>query len=86
MKAHVAVYVKSGLAHTFTTTVANEHDLNKAYRLLHGEEVYVFANSGYRGAQKQEELSDTEVDWYIAEQPKIKALQNILESIKQRSN
>ena len=75
MKAHIVIDVKSGLTHTFTTTAANEHDLNQAHHLLHGEEEYVFADSGYRGAQKREELSDTEVDWYIAEQPsKMKAL------------
>jgi len=75
MKAHIGIDVKSGLTHTFTTTAANEHDLNQAHHLLHGEEKYVFADAGYRGAQKRVELSDKKVDWYIAEQPsKMKAL------------
>ena len=67
-EAHIGVDVKSGLTHTFTTTAVNEHDSNQAHHLLHGEEEYVFADSGYRGAQKREELKDTEVDWYIAKQ------------------
>jgi IS5 family transposase len=34
-----------------------------------------FADSGYSGAQKREELKDTSADWYIAEQPsKVKKL------------
>lgn len=75
MKAHIGVDVKTGLTHTFTTTSANEHDLNQAHNLLHGKEKHIFADSGYRGAQKREELKDTNADWYIAEQPsKVKKL------------
>ena len=69
MKAHIGVDVQTGLTHTFTTTSANEHDLNQAHNLLHGEEKYIFADSGYRGAQKREELKGTTAEWYIAEQP-----------------
>jgi len=75
MKAHIGVDVKTGLTHTFTTTAANVHDLNEAHHLLHGEEKHVFADSGYRGAQKRDELQDVSADWYIAEQPsKVKKL------------
>ena len=75
MKAHIGVDVKTGLNHTFTTTAANEHDLNQAHNLLYGEEKHIFADSGYRGAQKREELKETTADWYIAEQPsKVKIL------------
>ncbi|EPJ48512.1 MAG: IS5 transposase [Osedax symbiont Rs1] len=52
MKAHIGIDVNSGLTHTFTTTAANEHDLNQAHHLLHGEEKYIFADAGYRDAQK----------------------------------
>ena len=49
--------------------------LIQAHKLLHGEEKYVFADSGYRGAHKREELADAKVDWFIAEQPsKMRAL------------
>ena len=75
MKAHIGVDAKTGLTHSFTTTAANEHDLNQAGNLLHGEEEFIFADSGYRGAEKREELEDVEVDWHIAEIPsKVKAL------------
>lgn len=69
MKAHIGVDARTGLTHSFTTTAANEHDLNQAKHVLHGDETYVFADSGYRGAEKREELKDFAVDWYIAEQP-----------------
>jgi len=75
MKAHIGVDVKTGLTHTFTTTAANVHDLNEAHHLLHGEEKHIFADSGYRGAQKRDELKEVSADWYIAEQPsKVKKL------------
>ena len=67
MKAHKGVDAKTGLTHSFTTTAANEHDLNQADNLLHGEENFIFADSGYRGAEKREELEDVEADWHIAE-------------------
>ncbi len=69
MKAHIGVDARTGLTHSLTTTSANEHDLNQAEHLLHGEEDFVFADAGYRGAEKRDELKDTDVDWYIAEQP-----------------
>ncbi|WP_290701018.1 IS5 family transposase [Amphritea sp.] len=75
LKAYIGIDVNSGLTHSFTTTSANQHDLNEAHQVLHGEEKYVFADSGYRGAEKREELADKELDWFIAEQPsKVKQL------------
>ena len=76
MKAHIGVDAKTGLIHSFTTTPANEHDLNQAHNLLHGEEKYVFADNGYSGAEKRPELpSADELDWHIADRPgKVKAL------------
>lgn len=56
MKAHIGVDVKTGLIHTFTTTAANERDLNQAHNLLHGEAKRIFTGSGHRGTQKREEL------------------------------
>ena len=50
------------------TTAANEHDLNQMKNLLHGD-------AGYQGAEKREELKDTDVEWLIAERPgKFRAL------------
>jgi len=37
LKAHIGVDAKRGLVHSFTTTPANEHDLNRLPELLHGE-------------------------------------------------
>ena len=75
MKAHIGVDARTGFTHSLTTTAANEHDLNQAAHLLHGKEEFVFADAGYRGAEKREELKDTSADWFIAEQPsKVKAL------------
>ncbi len=75
MKAHIGVDARTGLTHSFTTTAANEHDLNQAEHLLHGEEGFIFADSGYRGADNREKLKEVEADWHIAEIPsKVKEL------------
>lgn len=75
MKAHIGVDARTGLTHSFTTTAANEHDLNQAEHLLHGKEAFIFADSGYRGAENREELEAVEAEWHIAEIPsKVKAL------------
>lgn len=69
MKAHIGVDARTGITHSFTTTAANEHDLNQAGNLLHGEEDYIFADAGYRGAEKRKELRRVKADWHIAERP-----------------
>lgn len=75
MKAHIGVDAKSGLTHTLVTTAANEHDLNQLNNLLHGDEEFVSADAGYRGAEMREGLKDAEVEWLIAERPgKVRAL------------
>jgi IS5 family transposase len=69
------VDARTGVTHSLTTTAANVHDLNQAEHFLHGEEVFVFADSGYRGAEKRDELKDVKADWYIAAIPsKVKVL------------
>ncbi len=77
MKAHIGVDADSGLVHTVTTTPANAHDVTQAHALLHGQEEVVFADSGYRGVEKRQEVQDKHagVDWEIAMMPgKRKAL------------
>ena len=69
LKAHIGVDARTGLTHSLTTTAANEHDLNQAENLLHGDEDFIFADAGYRGAEKRDELKDIDVDWHIAERP-----------------
>ena len=77
MKAHIGVDADSGLVHTVTTTPANAHDVTQAHALLHGQEEVVFADSGYRGVEKRQEIQEKHagVDWEIAMMPgKRKAL------------
>ena len=71
MKAHIGADAESGLVHTVTGTAANEHDITQAHALLHGEEAVVFADSGYRGITKREEIQAQHpgVDWQVAMMP-----------------
>lgn len=75
MKAHIGVDARMGFTHSLKTTSANEHDLNHAASLLHGEEDFIGADAGYRGAEKRQELKNVNAEFFIAEQPsKVKAL------------
>ena len=67
LKAHIGVDAKRGLIHSFTTTAANEHDLNQLPELLHGNESFISADSGCRGVEKRTETKDRKVDWLVAE-------------------
>ncbi len=71
MKAHAGVDADSGLVHSVATTAANAHDITQAHALLHGEETDVFADSGYRGVEKREEVQQRhpDVKWHIAMMP-----------------
>ena len=57
----------SGLVHTVTTTAANEADVEQVTDLLHGQETYVYADSGYRGAQSRVDREG--LKWHIAARP-----------------
>jgi len=75
MKAHIGVDAQSDLVHSMTCTASNEHDLNQAEHLLHGDETYVFADAGYVGIEKMDAFKDSETEWHIAERPgRIRAL------------
>jgi len=83
MKAHIGVDADSGLVHSVSTTAANAHDITQAHALLHGQEADVFADSGYRGVDKREEIqaTDHQADWHVAMTPgKRKALDTGRES------
>lgn len=71
MKAHIGVDADSGLVHTVVGTSANAHDVTQASALLHGEESAVFADSGYRGVHKRQEVIQTHPDvaWHVALMP-----------------
>jgi transposase, IS5 family len=66
MKAHIGVDSESGLIHTVTLTSANVADVTETAKLLHGEEEVVFADAGYVGAQKREEMSEVKAKLHIA--------------------
>lgn len=68
-KAHIGIDARTWPHHSLRTMAANVHDITKTENLLHGEERFISADSGYRGAQKQEELKDIKADWLIAEIP-----------------
>ena len=69
MKLHVGVDEQSGLVHSLPTTSANVHDLRASEELLHGEEVRVWGDAGYRGMEKREAHKDRQVAWHIAMGP-----------------
>lgn len=66
MKMHIGVDDTLGLIHSVESTPANEHDLNVADKLLHGEEKKVWADAGYTGIEKRPEHKDRSVDWNVA--------------------
>lgn len=67
MKAHVGVDAGSGLVHSVVTTAAHVHDLDAVGDLLHGEEVDVHADAGYRGVVKRGIAPG--VAWHVAMRP-----------------
>lgn len=71
MKADIGVDADSWLVHTLTGTTANAHDVTQACELQHGEEADVYADSGYRGAHKHDEISERHANtrWHVAMMP-----------------
>lgn len=78
MKAHIGVDAQSGLVHTVTGTAANVADIAQTHALLHGQEKEVFADAGYLGIEKREEMTSQSQDitWYVAaKRGKVKAME-----------
>ena len=69
MKVHVGVDKDNGLIHSIETTSANVHDLTPAAELLHGEETVVYADSGYQGIEKREEMKGKSIGFRVAMRP-----------------
>lgn len=65
MKAHIGVDAQSGLVHSVSMTTAKDHDVTEVANLLHGEEVVVFGDAGYQGAQSHSQ--EAHVDWQISQ-------------------
>jgi IS5 family transposase len=68
MKAHIGVDAESGLVHSVRGTSGNVNDVVEANNLLHGQEEVVFADSGYRGANRRPDAKPG-VQWQIARRP-----------------
>jgi len=69
MKVHIGVDSESGLIHSVETTAANVHDLTPAAELLHGEETVVYADAGYQGIEKREEMQGRGIGFRVAMRP-----------------
>ena len=74
MKAHTGCDVVSGVVHSLSTTSANASDVAHAHEVLHGQEKDVFADAGYTGVGKREEVAKAQaegkirddVQWHVA--------------------
>lgn len=54
---------------TVVATAANVHDVTQTHHLLHGNEMDVWADAGYRGVDKRDETKDLAVRWHVAMRP-----------------
>src|SRR5574343_980635 len=73
MKAHIGVDAESGLVHTVRGTAGHVNDVVEANSLLHGQEMDVFADAGYRGAHKRPDAK-ADVRWHVAMRPGLRKL------------
>ncbi len=76
MKAHIGVDKDSGLVHTVKTTSANVRDISQTAALLHGQQSDVWADAGYVGVDKPEDVQEAlaaneqTVQWHVAKRRK----------------
>ena len=56
MKAHIGVDRDSGLVHTVVSTAASVSDISQTPELLHGQETELWADAGYVGVDKREDM------------------------------
>ena len=68
MKAHIGLDAQSGLVQRVIGTAANVSDISQAHALLHGEEKDAFADAGYLGVEKRQEIMalPNQPRWHIA--------------------
>jgi IS5 family transposase len=69
MDVNIGVDKGTGLTHSVETTVANVHNITQAAYLLHGEEKVVYADAGYRGIVKREEMAGKAIELRVAMRP-----------------
>ncbi|EGF30152.1 transposase, IS4 family protein [Oxalobacteraceae bacterium IMCC9480] len=65
MKTHIGIDAENGKVHNLTTTAANVVDIVETAALLHRYEKTVFADAGYTGLAKREEMNDVKGYWQI---------------------
>jgi IS5 family transposase len=71
------VDAQSGLVHSVSGTAANVADIAQAHVLLHGLEKQVYADAGYLGVEKREEIAtgSPDVEWQVtAKRGQVKAM------------
>ena len=66
MIVHIGVDKGSGLIHSIETTSANVHDLTPDAMVMHGQEMVVYADSGYQGIEKREEMKGKAIGFRVA--------------------
>ena len=59
----------TGLIPSVETTAANVHDITQAADLLHADEKVVYADAGYRGIEKREEMEGKLIESRVAMRP-----------------
>jgi IS5 family transposase len=89
MKAHTGVDAGSGFVHTVTVTGANVHDLDQAPHLIRDDDHVVYADAGYLGITKREEITGDEhlsqVEYRIAQRKgKLRTLPDFDQRIESR--
>ena len=60
MKSHIGVDAGSGLVHTVVNTAANVSDVTRTGELMRDDDVVVYGDSGYTGAEKRPEIAGDE--------------------------
>jgi IS5 family transposase len=68
MKARIGVDADSGLVHTVRGTSGNVADVTEGNSLLHGQEIDVYGDAGYQGADKRPDAKASH-KWHVAMRP-----------------
>jgi IS5 family transposase len=73
LKAHIGVDAGSGLVHTVRTSAANVSDVAMAHALVRKDDTLCYADSGYTGIAKRDEIVSDEhlasMEWKTAKRP-----------------
>lgn len=59
----------SGLVHTVARTAANVNNVTQAHHLVNGHDSDVYADAGYQGVVKREEIQHIGTNWHIPMRP-----------------